>query len=319
MFACRIHWGEARMKKQKLQGLLKVAIVASVTQIATQAHAELPERNRTPPLQLPTGQYVTPTFIRGAVQQLLNPGLPAYPNFVAGEAVRSQLSPDGKTLAIICAGQNSLDKPDGTVDTANSTQYIFLYNVAGANKTKPALLQVIPQTNAHVGLVFSPDGKMLYAAGGKDDVVYAYTVTGGGTWSLATTIPLGHGGKGVGLGVQPNASGMGISLDGKTLVVANNYNDSISVIDTATRTVRYEHDLRPYFSNNEGTDAGVGGTYPFAVVVKGNGTAYVSSDRDREVIAVDISSPSAGHLFGRIKLDGNALGMTLDRSGKDRT
>jgi YVTN family beta-propeller protein len=302
------------MKKEKLQSLLKVAILASVIQIVTQAHAELPERNRALPLQLPTGQYITPTFIRGAAQQFLNPGLPAYPNFVAGEAVRSQLSPDGKTLAIICAGQNSLDKPDGTVDTANSTQYIFLYNVAGANKTKPALLQVIPQTNAHVGLVFSPDGKMLYAAGGKDDVVYAYTVTGG-TWSLATTIPLGHGGKGVGLGVQPNASGMGISIDGKTLVVANNYNDSISVIDTSTRTVRYEHDLRPYFANNEGTYAGVGGTYPFAVVVKGNGTAYVSSDRDREVIAVDISSPSAGHLLGRIKLDGNALGMTLDRSG----
>jgi YVTN family beta-propeller protein len=300
------------MRKHKFQGLLEVVILASVAQLFTQAHAELPERSRA--LPLPTGQYVTPTFIRGAVQLFLNPGLPAYPNFVAGEAVRSQLSPDGKTLAIICAGQNSLDKPDGTVDTASSTQYVFLYNVAGANKSKPVLLQVIPQTNAHVGLVFSPDGKMLYAAGGKDDVVYAYTVTGG-TWSLATTIPLGHSGKGVGLSVQPNASGMGISADGKTLVVANNYNDSISVIDTATRTVRYEHDLRPFFTNNEGTDAGVGGTYPFAVVVKGDGTAYVSSDRDREVIAVDISSTSAGHLLGRIKLDGNALGMTLDRSG----
>jgi YVTN family beta-propeller protein len=303
------------MKKQQLPGLLKVAILASVTQIVTQAHAGLPERSGAPPLQLPTGQYITPTFVRGAVQQFLNPGLPGYPNFVAGEAVRSQLSPDGKTLAIICAGQNSLDKPDGTVDTANSTQYIFLYNVAGANKTKPALLQVIQQTNAHVGLVFSPDGKTLYAAGGKDDVVYAYTVAGG-TWSLAATISLGHGGKGVGLSVQPNASGMGISADGKTLVVANNYNDSISVIDTSTRTVRYEHDLRPFFTNNEGTDAGVGGTFPFAVVVKGNGTAYVSSDRDREVIAVDISSPSAGRLVGRIKLDGNALGMTLDRLGR---
>jgi YVTN family beta-propeller protein len=302
------------MKKHKLPGLLKVAILTAAIQIVTQAHAELPERSRVLPLQLPTGQYVTPTFIGGAVQQFLNPGLPGYPNFVAGEAVRSQLSPDGKTLAIICAGQNSLDKPDGTLDTANSTQYIFLYNVAGANKTKPALLQVIQQTNAHVGLVFAPDGKTLYAAGGNDDVVYAYTVTGG-TWSLAAKIPLGHGGKGVGLGVQPNASGMGISTDGKTLVVANNYNDSISVIDTSTRTVRYEHDLRPYFANNEGTDGGVGGTYPFAVVVKGSDTAYVSSDRDREVIAVDISSPSAGHLLRRIKLDGNALGMTLDRSG----
>src|SRR4051812_9639705 len=45
--------------------------------------------------RLATGQYVTPVALPGAVQQLLNPGLAAYPSFVAGEAVRSQLSPDG--------------------------------------------------------------------------------------------------------------------------------------------------------------------------------------------------------------------------------
>jgi len=98
-------------------------------------------------------------------------------------------------------------------------------------------------------------------------------------------------------------------------VVANNYNDSISVIDTASGAVRYEHDLRPYLSSNEGANGGVGGTFPFAVVVKGNGTAYVSSDRNREVVVVDISSATAGRLVRRIKLDGNALGMTLDGSG----
>jgi YVTN family beta-propeller protein len=307
------------MKKQKFRALLKVAILVSVVQIAAQARAEDRERGEHPAhdkaLRLPTGQFITPTAMRGAVQQFLNPGLPAYPNFVAGEAVRSQLSPDGTTLAVICAGQNSLDKPDGSLDAANSNQYIFLYNVAGANKSKPKLVQVLPQTNAHVGLVFSPDGKALYAAGGADDVVYAYTLVGG-TWSLAGTIPLNHGNKGVGLGVRPNASGLGISADGRTLVVANNYNDSISVIDTATRTVRYEHDLRPYFAYNEGTDGVAGGTYPFAVVVKGNSTAYVSSDRDREVVAIDLSSSfTAGHFLKRIKLDGNALGMTLDRPG----
>ena len=77
-------------------------------------------------IRLATGQYVTPTAIDDAVQQYLNPGLAAYPNFIAGEAVRSQLSPDGSTLAVITAGQNSLYKPDGTIDTANSTQFIFL-------------------------------------------------------------------------------------------------------------------------------------------------------------------------------------------------
>src|SRR4030095_16693640 len=93
---------------------------------------------------------------------------------------------------------------------------------------------------------------------------------------------------------------------------ANNYNDSISVIDTATRTLRYEHDLRPFFANNEGRSGGIGGTFPFAVAIKGNGTAYVSSDRDREVVVVDVSSPTAGHLVARIKLNGNALGSTMD-------
>jgi len=125
-------------------------------------HADDDRREHNRPLRLATGQYITPTFIDGAVQQYLNPGLPAYPNFVAGGAVRSQLSPDGTTLAIICAGMNPPFSATGTaVDMANSTQYLFLYNVAGANKGKPVLTQVIKQVNAHVGLVFSPDGNTL--------------------------------------------------------------------------------------------------------------------------------------------------------------
>jgi DNA-binding beta-propeller fold protein YncE len=320
-----------------------LSVVTSAALLALSARAELQERKddrqeqnrdrrdhddddeeegRKRFLPLPTGQFVTPTIMDGAVQQYLNPGLTAYPNFVAGMAVRSQLSPDGTTLAIITAGQNSLYKPDGTVDVPNSTQFIFLYSVEGTNKVKPVLTGVIKQVNAHVGLVFSPDGNTLYAAGGSDDAVYVYTRSGG-SFTAAAPIALGHfapgatgsaRNKGVGLSVQPNASGMGISADGRTLVVANNYNDSISVIDTATRLVRYEHDLRPYFASNEGRDGNAGGTFPFAVVVKGNDTAYVSCDRDREVVVIDVSSPAAGSLIKRIKLDGNALGMTLDES-----
>ena len=338
------------MTKRSLRQLFKLTVLTSATLFALSTRANLQERkddrkddqqerkndrhdddddkdrddDRRPRglVALPTGQFVTPTAVRDAVQQFLNPGLAAYPNFIAGEAVRSQLSPDGTTLAILTAGQNSLYKPDGTVDVANSTQYIFFYNVSGANRAQPALTQVIKQVNSHVGLVFSPDGNTLYAAGGNDDAVYVYTRSGG-MFAAAAPIPLNHfapgatgsaRNKGVGLSVQPNASGMDVSADGQTLVVANNYNDSISVIDTATRTVRYEHDLRPFFANNEGRNGGVGGTFPYAVALKGNGTAFVSSDRDREIIAVDVASQTQGHLIARIKLDGNALGMTLNNS-----
>ena len=323
------------MRKRSLRRLTGLGVFASALALAATLAANNPawERehghghdgkhhhdNDDERIAIPSGQFVTPSALKGSVQQELNPNLPAYPDFVAGMAVRSQLSPDGTTLAIITAGQNSLYKPDGTVDTANSTQYIFLYDVTGPNRETPALRQVIKQANSHVGLVFSPDGNTLYAAGGNDDAVYVYAKSGA-QFVATAPIPLNHfppnapnnqRNKGIGVGVQPNASGIGISADGATLVVANNYNDSISVVDTATRHVRYEHDLRPFFAGNEGINGAAGGTFPYGVVLKGNGTAYVSSDRDRQVVVVNVSSPTAGHLVARIKLDGNALGMTLN-------
>src|SRR5215475_4279472 len=168
--------GTALIKTPTLLGWITFGIAVCAVSLSLQVHAQDGQNGsqNVEVRQTATGQLITPTALRGAVQQPLNPGLPAYPNFVAGEAVRSQLSPDGKTLAVLCAGMNSLEKPDGTLDTPNSTQFIFLYDVSGDHKRSPLLTQVIQQTNSHVGLVFSPDGSTLYAAGGRDDVVYIY-------------------------------------------------------------------------------------------------------------------------------------------------
>src|SRR5678815_1302840 len=94
-----------------LRGWARFGIATLAATSALQAHADPADQREhanVVPMQLATGQFITPTAPRGAVQQALNPKLPAYPDFVAGEAVRSQLSPDGMTLAILCAGQNSL-------------------------------------------------------------------------------------------------------------------------------------------------------------------------------------------------------------------
>jgi DNA-binding beta-propeller fold protein YncE len=289
------------------------------------------------PSPTPPGLLITPTVLKDAVPQDLSPGfaLPYfranYPNFVAGEAVKAVVSPDGTTLAILTAGMNSLYFPNnddlsnpnlGKVDTAASTQFLFLYDIAGANKTKPVLKQVIQQKNSHVGLVWAPNGQTLYAAGGCDDAVYAYSKNGSGSFVLSATINLGHAPngcvanaanqKGLGLSVEPNVAGLAISADGGTLVAANNYNDSISIINTGTKTVQ-DLDLRPWASGApNGTK---GGTFPYSVVLKASGAgniAYVGSDRDREVVVVNISTQK---VVTRIPTDGNPNGMALSADG----
>ena len=55
-------------------------------------------------IQLPTGLAITPTAAPHSVFQTLNPGLPGLSNFVAGQAVTTALSPDGKQLVILTSG-----------------------------------------------------------------------------------------------------------------------------------------------------------------------------------------------------------------------
>jgi hypothetical protein len=298
-----------------------IALAGAILLLAGLANAQFDhnddEKSATPP-----GLYITPMALAHAIQQDLNPGLANYPTFVAGQAQKAVVSPDGKTLAILTAGMNSLYDSTGVVDTAASTQFLFLYDISRANKTSPVLKQVIQQPNAHVGLVWAPDSQTLYAAGGCDDAVYAYS-NNGTSFTLKIQISLGHAPNGcvsnaanrtgLGLGVEPNVAGLAISADGTTLVAANNYNDSISVIDTASGTVRYEYDLRPY--STSGAPAGAkGGTFPYAVVLNG-AIAYVGADRDREVIVVNVADPTAGSFVARIQLDGNPNGMTLSGDG----
>jgi len=164
----------------------------------------------------PPGLYVTPTApLTRAMQQPLNPGLTSYPDYVAGEAVKAVVSPDGKILAILTAGFNSLFKAyvvgsPATVDTAASTQFIFLYDVSGPNKTKPVLKQVIQQLNSHVGLVWAPNSQTLYATGGCDDAVYAYGKTGS-SFVQSARISLGHAPNGC-LSNSANRKGLGLSV-----------------------------------------------------------------------------------------------------------
>jgi len=113
-------------------------------------------------------------------------------------------------------------------------------------------------------------------------------------------------------------------MDGQTLVVANYYNDSITVFTGGLGhwSKLSELDLRP--GKSDPAMSGIaGGEYPFWVVVKGAGssaTAYVSSIRDREIVVVKLSGQpewanprGRPSITARIKVKGQPNKMTVNK------
>jgi YVTN family beta-propeller protein len=256
---------------------------------------------------LPTGVRITPEAASGAQFQALNPDLPSNPDFTAGQAVATSVSPDGNTLLVLTSGYNRNNGPTGSRDAAESNEYVFVYDISAGTPVKRQVIQV---PNTFNGIAWNPNGQAFYVSGGISDNVLVYGLIGA-TWTEQAAIALGHGNAGLGNGVRPIAAGLAVSQDGKRLVVANMQNDSVSVIDLETRAEIAELDLRP--GKNDPAQSGVaGGSYPYGVVVKGNGKVYVSSQRDREVVVLDIAGAQPA-VVGRIAVGGQPNRMILNR------
>ena len=95
-----------------------------------------------PPPPLPTGQVVTPTAAPGAIFQSLLPGIQPFPGFQAGQAIRTVLSPDGKTLLVMTSGYNGIDNTDGSLNTAVSSEYIFVYDISSHAPVRRQVIHV---------------------------------------------------------------------------------------------------------------------------------------------------------------------------------
>jgi YVTN family beta-propeller protein len=259
-----------------------------------------------------TGQQISPLAPAGAHFEPLNPELAADPKFLAGQAVTSIVSPDGKIMLVLTSGYNLLDSTNGSRTLASSSEFVFVYDISQRAPVKKQVLQV---PNTYCGIVFDPSGRAFYVSGGVDDNVRAYSLADDGKWDEqpGSPIALGHGGVGVGLYVKPQAAGIAISSDGTKLVVTNYYNDSISILckKESGWTISGELDLRP--GKNDPKKAGVpGGEYPLWVAIKGNDTAYVSSIRDREIVVVVFAA--APKILTRIAVPGQPNRIVLNRA-----
>ena len=111
------------------------------------------------------------------------------------------------------------------------------------------------------------------------------------------------------------AAGIGVNQAGTIAVVANFYNDSISVIDLKTRKKSAELDLRPGVQDR--SKAGMaGGEYPYWVAIRGDNQAYISSPRDREIVVVRLDP--APVVTARIPITGQPNRILLNRA-QDRS
>jgi YVTN family beta-propeller protein len=337
-------------RKTRVVALLLLLVLALPMDACSPAPLTAP----TPEQALPNmGQVITPLAPEGARFDTLNPDLADNPDWLAGGAVTSVVSPDKRTMLVLTSGYNRVYRSDGKPDAMgtqfnwmDSKEYVFVYDItAGA----PVRTQVLTVPNTYSGIAFDPSGTGFYVSSGVGDGVFdaqgnvnpkqaggdnihVFALGADGRWAQTEELPLGHV-AGNGLVVKPTgeqlppnarvavgpcAAGVAISGDGQTLVVANYYNDSITVFSGGLGHwgKGVELDLRP--GKTDPSKSGVpGGEYPYWVSIKGTGpaaTAYVSSIRDREIVVVGLAAGAAAApaVTARIPVVGQPNKMTLN-------
>ena len=138
---------------------------------------------------LPTGVHITPTAAEGAIFQALNPDLPSNPDFVAGQAVTTAVSPDGNTLLILTSGYNRNTSPTGSRIPEESNEYIFVYDISG---NEPVKRQVLQAPNTFNGKAWPLGCHAFYVSGGGDNNVHVFAQQAGSWSEDGSAISLSH-------------------------------------------------------------------------------------------------------------------------------
>lgn len=275
------------------------------------------------PIETPTGKTITPTAATGATLQDLDPEFAQAPGARADGPASLAISPDGRKLAVLAGGYNKFADGEGRMPSELSNDLLFIFDITG---TQPRQVQSIPVHASFVGLVWGKASDRLFVSGGIDDTVRSF-VQKGSTFVAAPEIHLGHRSwngpdgeavrktlsSGICSGCKPEVGGLAMNPDGSLLLVANVTNDSVSLADIASGKVISEQDLRPGVIDpaHRGEP---GGTYPRAVVWTSASRAYVASERDREVIALEVTHGKL-HVLRRLPVQGQPVALLANHSG----
>ncbi len=258
------------------------------------------------PTALPTGSKLSPVAVPGAVLTNLPVTLPDGQTILAGWPSAIETSPDRKKLYVLTSGFNRRAGADGKLDPVASSEWLFGFDVSG---NVPVQFAATAVPNAYGGLKLSADGTRAYVTGGSSDNVHIFKLNGTAITPDGDAIALGHK-AGLGIDMKPEAGTIALSPDGGQALVANYFNDSVSLVDLTGRKVKTELDLRPGKINAK--DKGVaGGEYPVDVLWTAPDRAYVLSARDRELIVLSLGTDAMA-VTNRIPLPGQPARMIAD-------
>jgi YVTN family beta-propeller protein len=189
--------------------------------------------------------------------------------------------------------------PDGnTILVSNNGEGTQSLMVVDAKKKK--VIQTIPYKSPealYMGVAYSPDGKYAYASAGGNNKIRIYRVKDQKLYEESPIIiPTVNSAKEQ---VNPFPAGLTVSRDGKTLYVANNLGESMSIIDLATKKVTATIPV---------------GHNPYTVVLSKDGkNVYVSNWGGTTVTVVDTTTKT---VRTTIKVGMHPSAISLSPDGK---
>ncbi|MEA2473508.1 MAG: hypothetical protein QOE06_1423 [Thermoleophilaceae bacterium] len=224
-----------------------------------------------------------------AAQEIVGPGSGLTSN-------GRKLDPAGRMTPLGAFPTGGALTPDGrfywAVDAGRGNNFIRVIDVGTG-----AVAQTLPLPGGYVGIAFAPDGRRAYVSGqpaegtqpanakGKGgDVIHVYDVTpatGQATELDPIALPAARDGAAASDELPPASNvnawpeGMDVTRDGRHLVVALGQADQAAIVDLRTRDAVLVNV----------------GRYPYGVVTDPRRSrAYVTSERDGTVTAIDIPS-----------------------------
>lgn len=226
------------------------------------------------------------------------------------------LSPDGSHAVASNSGQG-----EGLPQQGNESLQLVDARTGAVQQT---LTDHLPgqDTFYNGGVVWSADGRHVYATGGGNDAVYDYAFDGrrlalAHTWASTRL----HGSPTAGLGAPSqgipasaplvgNAVGysraVALTPDGSRLVVTNEQGGSVAGIDTATGAIAWQTPL--------GANQQAPGSYPAGVVTTPDGrAAFVAAQGSNAVFRLDVAT---GAVTGLVPVGDHPVALAVSPTGR---